>query len=290
MKPMSIVMLGLSIAVAGSTLAAAQDSTSVPKVLQITREYIKPYKAGAAHDKTESAFVETFRRAKFPAYYVALNSLTGKSRALYLTGYDSFETWGKDNDLVNKNKVLADGIERAGLADGELLESVDTEVLTYNEESSYKPHPDMSNARYVEIYVYHVRPGHGADWNKLTKMVKGAHDKAGDSVHWAMFEVAYGGEGGTYVAFSGAKSLADVDTGFSEDKKFAAALGEDGMKEMDKLYGETVDASHSELFSVNPRQSYVPDSWIKADPDFWRPKPAAAPAAKPAAEEKKAKP
>jgi hypothetical protein len=37
------------------------------------------------------------------------------------------------------------------------------------------------------------------------------------------------------------------------------------------------------LFAVNPRQSYVPDEWVKAAPDFWKPKPAAAPAAKPAA-------
>jgi hypothetical protein len=27
---------------------------------------------------------------------------------------------------------------------------------------------------------------------------------------------------------------------------------------------------------VNPKQSYVSDDWIKSDPDFWKPKPAAA--------------
>lgn len=58
-------------------------------VLQITREYIKPYKANAAHDKTESAFIAAMSRAKFPAYYVALNSMSGKSRAL-LTQYPTF--------------------------------------------------------------------------------------------------------------------------------------------------------------------------------------------------------
>jgi hypothetical protein len=36
--------------------------------------------------------------------------------------------------------------------------------------------------------------------------------------------------------------------------------------------------------------SYVPDEWIKADPDFWKPKAVAVTAAKPATEEKKAKP
>jgi hypothetical protein len=64
-------------------------------------------------------------------------------------------------------------------------------------------------------------------------------------------------------------------------------MGEDGMKQLDDLFAATVDSSRSELFSINPKQSYVPDEWIKADPDFWKPKPAAAPAAKPAAAQKK---
>jgi hypothetical protein len=36
-----------------------------------------------------------------------------------------------------------------------------------------------------------------------------------------------------------------------------------------------VDISHSELYAINPRQSYVPEEWINANPDFWKPKPAA---------------
>ena len=82
MKIFSPVVLGLSLAVAGSVMAAAQDTPSDFKVLQITREYTKPYKNGMAHDKTESAFVQAMTKAKFPAYYVGLTSLSGKSRSL----------------------------------------------------------------------------------------------------------------------------------------------------------------------------------------------------------------
>jgi hypothetical protein len=69
MRKLSPILLGLSFAVGGSSLAAAQQTGSLPKVLQITREYLKPYKGGVAHDKTESAFVQAFVHAKFPAYY-----------------------------------------------------------------------------------------------------------------------------------------------------------------------------------------------------------------------------
>ena len=48
-----------------------------------------------------------------------------------------------------------------------------------------------------------------------------------------------------------------------------------------------MDSSRSELFSINPKMSYVPDEWIKADRNFWKPEGSSKPAAKPAAAEKK---
>ena len=144
MKKFSPFVLGLSIAVAGSALAAAQETPSMPKVLQITREYLKPYKNGMAHDKTESAFVQTMTKAKFPAYYVGLDSLSGKSRALFLTKYDSFAEWEKDNKIVDKNPALAAALDRDSIADGELLESVDSVVFTYDEDLSYKARPNVA--------------------------------------------------------------------------------------------------------------------------------------------------
>ena len=139
MNRISPILLGLSLAVAGSSMAAAQQASSMPKVLQITREFIKPNKGGAAHDKTESAFVAAMAKAKFPAYYLGVDSLSGKSRALFLTQYDSFSDWEKDNKLVDKNPALSAELERASVADGELLESVDQSVFVRDDDLSYKP-------------------------------------------------------------------------------------------------------------------------------------------------------
>jgi hypothetical protein len=213
--------------------------------------------------------------------------MSGKSRSLFLTRYDNFAEWEKDNKLVDKNPTLNAELERDSVADGELLESVDSLVYTYDEDLSYKPRRDLGHARYMEISVFHVRRGHRAEWLKLGKIVKDAHDKAGTSAHWSMFEMAYGAQDGEYVALSADNSMADIDTGYSEEKKFMDALGENGVKQFRELLASAVDYSRSELFSINPRMSYVSDEWIKADPDFWKPKPAAAPAAKAAAAEKK---
>jgi hypothetical protein len=289
MKKISPILLGLSIVITGTSLAAAQDAATMPKVLQITREYTKPYKAGAAHDKTESAFIAAFARAKFPAYYVGLNSLSGKSRALYLTMYDSFAEWEKDNKIIEKNPALGAEVERAGIADGENLDGLDSVVYMRDEDLSYRPHADISHARYMEVEVFQVRPGHEAEFREAAKMVKAAHDKAGDSAHWAMFQIAFGAETGTYIALSADDSMADIDTGFSNGKKFVDAMGEGGMKKLDALTAAAMETWHNELFTINPKQSYVNPDWIKAD-SFWNPKPAAAPAAKATVPEKKATP
>jgi hypothetical protein len=283
------ILLGLSLAVAGSSLAVAQEPASAPKILQITREFIKPYKNGMAHDKTESAFTAAMTKAKFPAYYLGLDSMSGKERALFFTWYTSFEEWEADNKIIAKNSTLAGELEHASVADGDLLDSVDQGVFRFNPDMSYKPRLDVSFARYVEVTEFHVKAGHGRDWEKIVKMVKDAHDKAGTSAHWGMYEIAYGAEDGTYLVLSGHKSMSEIDTGFGESKKFADAIGQDGMKKLDELFGNTVDYSRSELFSVNPKQSYVSEDWIKSDPAFWKPK-AAASAAKAAATAKKTTP
>ena len=289
MKMLSPVVLGLSIAVTGSVMAAAQDdSQKPPVVLQITREFLKPYKGGTSHDKTESAFVTAMTKANFPANYIGLNSLSGKERGLYLTIYEGgFAEWEKDNKIVEKNPALAAELDRASVADGENLSQVDAGVFTFDEDLSYKPRKDLAHARYLEISEYHVKPGKQGDWHKLAKLVKDAQDKAGTSAHWSMYEVAYGAPNGTYLALSADDSMADIDKGYMEDKKFRDAMGEDGMKKLRELSAETVDSSESELFSINPKQSYPRAEWVKGDPDFWKPKPAAkaaAPAAaKPAA-------
>ncbi len=290
MKIISPVFLGLSLAVAGSTLTAAQSTSTsnLPKILQITVEYTKPYKGGAAHDKTESAFIAAETRAKYPVYYVAMNALSGKSRALFMARFDSFAEWEKDNKLVNSNPTLAAGFERAGLADGELLDEVDQEVFTYDDDLSYHPHSDVQNHRVYQISIFHVRPGKSQEWREVVKMVKDAHDKAGTSAHWGMYEIAFGAPDGTFIALTGDPSMSAIDLGYAEDKKFRDAMGGDeGMRKLDEKFGDAVESSRSELFTVNPKQSYVSDDWIKADPSFWRPKAAAAPVAKPATAEKK---
>lgn len=94
-----------------------------------------------------------------------MNALSGKSRALFMTRFDSFAEWEKDNKLVDSNPTLAAGLERAGLADGELLNEVDQLVFTYDEDLSYHPHAEsIAFTRSVCSTFARANRRNGATW------------------------------------------------------------------------------------------------------------------------------
>lgn len=279
MKRIASCLLGATLVCAGIGIASAQETTPPPKVLVIDREFTKPGKASAGHEKTESAFVNAFARAKWPTHYFAANSMTGKPRTLFFIGYDSFEAWEKDNAATDANATLSAAVERAVTADGELLSETDSTVLRYNEEQSLRGPVDIAHMRYFEISLYRVRPGHNHEWEELLKLVKAAYEKIPDA-HWAMYEAMYGQQGTTYAVIIPMKSLTEVDSSTMENKQFAEAMGEEGMKKLGELESSAVEFNQTNLFHFNAAMSYPRDEWIKADPDFWKPKAAAKPAAK----------
>jgi hypothetical protein len=295
MNKIMCAVVGLSFAAMGSPFttaqeASAQEMTGPPAVLQVQREFLKPGKAGVIHDRSESNFVQAMAHAKWPTHYFALNSLSGPARALYFTPYASFDAWEKDRAAMEKNTELSTALERAEQSDGDLLSSFDEAVLQYDPDMSYHPPAGLGNIRFLEITVFKIHPGHGMDWRSLVKMYVDGVQKAGmEDANWATFEIAYGG-GDEYVVISTDKSMADIDKSNADGKKFSDAMGEEGMKKFSDLEASSVESVDSELFAINPRQSYPPQSWIDQDPSFWNAKPIMASAAKPAtAKDKKAK-
>ena len=267
--------------------AAAQEMSGPPKVLVVFREVLKPGKNGTIHEKSESAFVQAFTRAKWPQRYFAADSLSGHPRALFFLGYDSFEAWEKDNLETQKNAQLAAALDRATLADGDLLSEAEGIISVFNEKYSLRASVDIAHMRYFEIAVYRVRPGHHHEWEEAVKLVKAAYEKIPD-VHWATYQMVFGGDDETYAIFVPRKSLAEIDKGFGMSKEFAANMGEEGMKKLHELEASAIVSTTTQLFQFNPRESYPPEAWVKADPDFWKPKPATAPAAAPKKTEKPA--
>jgi hypothetical protein len=280
----------LSLLFLGSGVASAQDGTGSPtegppKVLVIMREFLKPGKAGSTHEKTESAFVRAMAAAKWPTHYFGMDSLSGPSRSLFLVGYPSFEAWEKDNLASQKNATLSAAIDRASLADGDLLSLYESSTSVYREDMSLRANVNIAKMRYFEITQFVVRPGHEKEFEDLAKIYVDGYGKAVPDAHWATFERQYGASNGAptgdvFLVFNPMKSLAEVDTSFGDSKKFASSMSDSEKKKLSELTAACVESVQTNLFAFNPKESYPPDEWIKAD-SFWKPK-MAAPAANPA--------
>ena len=265
----------LSLAAVVSAVAQDQSSgtMSPPKILTITREFVKPGKTGAMHDKTETAFVQAMAHSKSPTHYLGMNSITGKSRSLFFTGYDSLDAWEKDVASQQKNAMLSAALDRANAVDGELLDSVDTAAFKYNAEYSLNQQAEHATAatRYFIVDGYHVKPGHHKEWDDAVKMVVEGYKKSQPEAHWACYESLYGAPGGTYLFITALKSANEIDSVLAHNKDFMGAMGEDGMKKLEEFAAATIESDESNLFALNPNMSYVPAEWLKAD-DFWKPK------------------
>ena len=278
MKRVVTMMLGTWLCIGAASVAVAQENAAgkdlPPKVLVVNREVLKPGKNGSPHQRTESAFVRAMAGAKSSAHYLGMDALSGPSRSLFFTGYDSFADWEKEAISEQKNATLSAALDRAAVADGDLLQTYETSIFFLREEYSLNLGTDLAHDRYFEIGVFHVKPGHDEDWSAIMKLVKDAYAKLPD-VQWAMYERAYGGSEGYFIYITPLKSASEIDRNFANGPKFVEAIGKDGMKKLNNLMAESVDEAEINLFALNPAISYVGPEMIKADPTFWKSAPAA---------------
>lgn len=252
-----------------NAMAQAPGVTEPPKVLVIDREYLKPGKGGSLHEKTEAAFVKALNDAKAPTHYLALDSLSGPQRSLFLLGYGSFEEWGKTEEAEHANATLSAALDQAYIDDGELLSETGTHVYLYHPEMSLHAAVAIEHMRYFELNQYHIKPGHRHEWEELAKLYKSGFEKAPE-VHWAAYESIYGeNNGGVWVVINPMRSLDEVDKGMAEDRQLQAALGEAGMKHLAELSSACIESSQTNVFVVNPKNSYSSDDWAKTAPEVW---------------------
>ncbi|MBB5340272.1 hypothetical protein [Tunturiibacter gelidoferens] len=250
----------------------AQDKT-IPsqKILTIQREFTKPGKEGAAHEKSEAAFAKAMADGKVTDHYYALTSLSGRPRVLFLSAYPSFADIEAERKKVNSNASLSAELDRANEADGDLLAETNSSMWMRRDDLSLNQGYRVG-ARYEELTQFVVRPGHTGEWTELVKLVIDAYKKGIPDAHWGTYEMLFGG-GSTYLVITTLRSAEELDAEFAKDPKFIDALGPEGLKKLEALEASCVESRQSNLFRISPKMSYPPEALVQAEPDFWTPKP-----------------
>ncbi len=246
-----------------------------PKVLQIYREEVKPGKA-PAHEAVEAGWPRAFANANWPTHYLAMTSITGPSEAWFSTGYDSFAAWETDTRNIDKNAALKKELDQLEARDGELRSGGRSLVAAFREDLSNQPNFDITKMRYFRVITFRLKPGHDAQFPEAVKMVKAGYEKANLKQSWATYQVYSGMVTPSFLVFIPMKSLDEVDTAFGHAKTLQEAQGEDNAKKLQTIAADAYNAVESNIFAFSPKMSYVSKDWAAGDPEFWKPKAAAA--------------
>jgi hypothetical protein len=275
MRKRIFVCLAAGACLATAGVALAQEKSGPPKVLVITREVVKPGK-GTAHEKWETGWPAAFTKAKWPVHFLAMTSMTGESRALFLAGYDSLADWEKDIKAQEQNEALYASEEMLGAREGEFLTESRNAVALYQPELSYHADVKLGEMRYFVIFAVHVKPGHDKHFEEVRKIARAAHEKANLGDHYAVYHVTSGAPGGLYLIILPMKSLSELDNFPTvHGKAYQDALGEEGQKKLDEFTTHGQESSESNIFAFSPKMSYVSKETVDSAPDFWAPKPKA---------------
>ena len=124
-------------------------------------------------------------------------------------------------------------------------------------------------ARVEVIIQYRVRPGHAEEFEDLVKLYTQGYQGV-SGMHWGTYEEIYGSPGNTFLVIITHKAAAELDAEDENDKKFADALGADGLKKLAALEASCLESKQADLFFIDPKMSYPNEKMLKADPEFWK--------------------
>jgi hypothetical protein len=242
--------------------------TPPPKILQIVREHVR-YGSEEAHTANEAAWAAAYQRANMPISNVGLSPMTGSGDVWYASAWDSFAQMEQYNADAAKNKDIA-AVDRRMLAkDADFVDRSSRSIYVYRDDMSRRAVTDWSAARYYRFFTVRERMGHEGATKKISDLLVQGYDKASLPDGWAMYQAVGGETAGTYLVIIPLRSLAAIDTSMRADEKFGAAIGADGMAEINRVAADGIASEQQELYAVNPRMSIIPEQWRASDVAFW---------------------
>lgn len=268
------------------TLAAvplfAQDNGErpAPNILQITIEDVKPGHR-AAHEVTEMGWPKAYRASKAAMPYLAMTTVTGRLEAWYMAGFPSMEAWEKQRAAEDADATLSAELDRLSAADAEHISGMRNVVARFRADLSHRLPLNIGNYRYLNVVTVRVRMGQVDKFVEARKMIKAAHEKAGLTDYYSVFQVVSGMRGPTFLILIPMKSLAEEDAapGLHTSDAYRAAMGGDlARARMAELTSAAILDNESTIFAFSPKMSLPAPEYVAANPDFWAPKVAAAPA------------
>ena len=279
--PLSLLCLTLSL----MSQALAQTS-GPPKVMLFEREELKPG-AAEGHERESNNFVRMLAHAKEVSgeksyYRIGMTPVAGNTNeVMYILPFNSLdelsqsqkdiERWmsrpGPMNSFVTKIRQEHPS-NQSGVNDDFHLTQRDMIGLRMDD-LTYNPRANVGEARYMEMTIWRVKPGELQNFLKVGHLIVNAHKEAKTDTHFVTYRIMGGTLNGTFITLSSLKTLDEMMPDPAQQAAFAKALG-DNAKEVDKLAGESLVNSETNIYAFRPTMSNPQDNWVAADSAFWK--------------------
>jgi hypothetical protein len=256
----------------------ARSAGSPPPYINVVHERLKPGR-GAAYDGMLSSITGSYERYNIPAYWIELKSITGPEEIFALNFSDSFAGFEKMGAGIAAG--IAAHPELAGLQD-RLLEENISSVSNFIAErvdalGSRAATINFAKMRLLHVTVFHIRPGHEAEFAEAAKSVAAAYEKVEGSPAWVIYAVNAGAPAPSYLMLTALSSLKDEDAAATLRGPAMETAGPAVQQRLGEIARSSYDSIETNIYSVNPQLSHMPKDFTAEDPDYWI--SAAAPAA-----------
>lgn len=283
-----LTVMGLLALAPAPVPAQPADPDSIPAVLAVYREEVKPGRM-AAHERLTASYAVAFAKAAPEMYWLGLTPVTGDSNVvLYLEAFPSFAAAEAQRQKIEEafaqNAAWRTELERLDSQSGDIAGSQRAMHLVLRPALSYRvaKMSDIAKSRYMSVTTIRVKPGHVPDFIDYIKTLNVARDKANASwVSAAVYQVTTGGPAGTFLVFNIHRSMSEMDEAVAKaderQKAIDGALGGDQVVKMrrDLVAEILVEPPVTNLFAVSRSESRPSPTFAAADPGFWSPQPPA---------------
>jgi len=259
------------LAAGGAALAAQALPTSQPNIIQIYREQIKAGHA-MAHKANESGWPEAFAQAGSTDYYLAMESMTGRSEVWFVAPFESYAAVGKSMEQTESDPVLSAALGRLAMADAEHLDGVDVLEAVAVPELSHGQFPDLNRMRFWEISIWRIRPGHERRFAEAAAAYKQVATKAAPDARWRMYRVTAGLPDASYISFSSVVSFGEFDEMMASGNAVMQAASPEVQTLLSSFMAEGAISLVSNKYRLDPSMSYVSAETKATDPAFWNKK------------------
>jgi hypothetical protein len=248
-----------------------------PKMLLLVHQEFRTGKDGD-RQKLGAAMSRACYHVKVPNSWIDLESITGSPEALFFDPFDSFAHIGAA--FAEWGQIYSTHLELGHLQEQikALVSNERTIIAVRRDDLGYRPQSiDLSKARFMRVLEVHLLPGHERDFDESFKTLAEAYEKIKASTPWVVYQVNVGMPTPAFLVFVPMRALQQNDDLLAWRKTLREAEGDEAADRMEQIAREAYQGTESNLYFISPETSHVSKEFADGDPEFWSPKPGAAP-------------